>query len=77
MSLGGPRSNKDRDPRLYSILRDCVTELHILRRLQRHFVCVLSLMTEMKKKLELTTIQFVKRIQNDVQDDVMPDAKLS
>jgi len=30
---------------------------------------------EIKKKRKLTTIQFVKRIQNDVQNDVMCDAK--
>ena len=32
---------------------------------------------EMSKKSQLTTIQFVKRIQNNVEDDVMRDAKCS
>jgi len=31
----------------------------------------------MSKKSQLTTIQFVKRIQNNVEDDVMRDAKCS
>jgi len=29
----------------------------------------------MRKKRRLTTIQLVKRVQNDVQDDVMRDVK--
>jgi len=28
-------------------------------------------------KRQLTTVQFVKRIQNDVKDDIMRDAKFS
>jgi len=30
---------------------------------------------EMMKKRQLTTVQLIKRIQNDVQDDEMLDAK--
>jgi len=30
---------------------------------------------EMRKKRHLTTIQFVKRMQNDVQDGIMRDVK--
>jgi len=32
---------------------------------------------EMRKKSQLTTIQFLKRAQNDVQDDAINDAKCS
>jgi len=47
---------------------------HSLRHIERHFVRILRMKFG---KRQLTSIQFVKRIQNDVQDDIglMRDAK--
>jgi len=37
----------------------------------------MSFTNEMRKKRQLTTIQFVKRMQNDVQDEVMRDVRVT
>jgi len=47
---------------------------HALRHLERHFCMRFINLNEDRR--QIANIQFVKRIQNDVQDDAMRDAKI-